>query len=247
MGPTPQPNSPFFATTGGTNPPKGRLSWIAPWALAATAAAIILTILNQFGFQLARIPDGSSHHHKLLNSVRDWQSFGFFRLGGLLTFTDKESYTGAFPDKLYGSHAPFYAFPHWLSYAIGGEDGFYFTVVVLVLLLAISVSVCLGFLATHVLPEDLVRRYGGTGVSLLAVSLSIPGEALWGTGFNTFDCTPAFQAYLIGLTLIACRPWRGAGRLGCGPHRSPGAVPRPPNGARHCSHSDPLPPRPAQA
>lgn len=201
---------------GGKDSQPQRVDWIAPWALAGVAAVFILTILNKFGFQLARIPDGSGHHQKLLNSVKDWQSFGFFKLGGLLSFTDKDSYTGFLPDKLYGSHAPFYAFPHWLSYAIRGEDGFYFTVVVLTVLLAISMSACLGFLATRMLPEDLVRRSGTTSTCLLAVAISIPGEALWGTGFNNFDCTPAFQAYLIGLTLIACGPWRGAGRLGVG-------------------------------
>lgn len=193
-----------------------RLSWIGPWALATSTAIFILTILNKYRFQLVRIPESSGHHQKLLNSVKDWQSFGFFKLGGLLTFTDKGSYTGSLPDKLYGSHAPFYAFPHWLSYAVRGEEGFYFAVVVLTVLLAISMSVCLGFLATLLLPENLVRRSGTTWTCLLAVAISIPGEALWGTGFNNFDCTPAFQIYIIGLTLIACGPWRGAGRLGVG-------------------------------
>ncbi|MGB5241144.1 MAG: hypothetical protein WBN80_10945 [Prochlorococcaceae cyanobacterium] len=68
-----------------------RLSWIGPWALATSTAIFILTILNKYRFQLARIPESSGHHQKLLNSVKDWQSFGFFKLGGLLTFTDKGS------------------------------------------------------------------------------------------------------------------------------------------------------------
>lgn len=192
------------------------LTWMLATVLGLVTALglFILSVLNNSGYQLSRIPEASGHHQKLLNSVRDWQSFGFFQLGGFLTFTENGDYTGSFPTKLYSSHAPFYVFPHWLGYALRGEKGFYFVVVVLALLLAIAMSVCLAMLATRLLPQKLLDRFNLTVVATLAAVLSIPGEALWGTGFNNFDCTSAFLIYITGLTLITMGRSRPAFRAG---------------------------------
>lgn len=177
---------------------------LARCALAITTTLFVLAILNQDGFQKYKIPRFSYHHIKLLHSVKDWHDFGFWQLGGLLTFTDKEAYTGGFPASLYTSHSPLYAFPHWLAYSLGGERAFYLAVVILTVAFTISVAVALGVLTTRLLPGTLTMQFHPVVISCFATLLATPSEATWGIAFNNFDSTPAFHIYLLSLTAIVC-------------------------------------------
>lgn len=172
----------------------------------------MLWLFNQYGYERSVIPQHSVHHLKILHSVKDWSKFGFFRLGGLMTFDN--SYTGEFPKRLYTSHSPFYALPHLLGYSMNAEKGFYSTVSVLVVLLAISMSLSLALLVPRVLPQAVLSSYPHGMASLLAVVLSVPGESIWGVGFNNFDCTPSFQVYIVGITFLAIANVKSLARLG---------------------------------
>lgn len=180
------------------------------WAVAICLSIFIISIYQNYGFQRKVIPLYSTHHHKILNSVRDWRQFGYFRLGGLLTFKDNKDYKGTFPDTLYRSHVPFYALPHWLGFTLKGDSGFYFVVVCLTLILAISVSIALASLSLKLLPETLTAEFHHLAIPLFTAWLSVPGEALWGAAFNNYDSTPAFQSYLIGLALVASQMQRAS-------------------------------------
>lgn len=156
---------------------------LIPGVLAIVAALFVLSILNQYGFQKYKIPQFSQHHIKLLCSVKDWHDFGFWQLGGLLTFPYGDAYTGGFPATLYASHAPFYAFPHWLAYRLGGEPCFYLAVVILTVVFAISVAVALGILAARLLPCSLPNQFHPILISCFATLLATPSEAAWGVAF----------------------------------------------------------------
>lgn len=164
----------------------------------------MLSILNQYGFQKYKIPRFSYHHQKLLHSIKDWHDFGFWQLGGLLTFSDNDSYTGRFPTALYSSHSPFYSFPHWIAYSIGREKYFYLAVVILTIIFTISLAVALGLLTSRLLPDKLLSQFHPTTIACFATLLATPSEATWGIAFNNFDSTPAFQVYLLSLTAIVC-------------------------------------------
>lgn len=175
-----------------------------PWFLGITICLLLFNAaLGNAGNSLNHL--ASTCNVRLLDSVRSWHEFGFWQLGGLMTFREllmTLPSPNLMPKDLYSSQSTLYIVPHYFAYKLVGVAGFWEVMRASVYASAASLFLSVGTLSWLII-EERARFIPMPGyvlglVLFASFAVIFPNEGIWGGLWNSDD--RALSAVLVAVS-----------------------------------------------
>ncbi|HJN34728.1 MAG TPA: hypothetical protein QF700_11505 [Prochlorococcus sp.] len=173
-----------------------------PWLLGVTICLLLFNAaLGNAGNSLNHL--ASTCNVRLLDSVRSWHEFGFWELGGLMTFRKLlVTLPSSIPKDLYSSQSTLYIVPHYFAYQLAGVVGFWQVIRASAYASAVLISLSVATLSWLIIEERSrsisTPRYIFGLVLFAAFAVVFPSEGIWGALWNSDD--RALSAVLVAVS-----------------------------------------------